>query len=87
MALTNINVRVESDVKSEAQNVLTSLGLDMTTAINIFLRQTIRQRGIPFAVTDAPEKRPSVPGITLASEKSLAREWMLPEEDEAWADL
>ena len=59
MPLTNINIRIDSEVKTQAQDILASLGLDMTTAINIFLRQAIRQRGIPFAIsTDALRKAP-----------------------------
>ena len=56
---TNINIRVDSDVKSKAQDVFTALGLDMTSAINIFLRQAIRKNGIPFELTAAlPQKTP-----------------------------
>ncbi|MDR0315283.1 MAG: type II toxin-antitoxin system RelB/DinJ family antitoxin [Treponema sp.] len=62
MALTNINIRVDSKIKSQAQDVLASLGLDMTTAINIFLRQAIQQHGIPFAITSEPEKKMPKPG-------------------------
>jgi DNA-damage-inducible protein J len=57
MSMTNINIRVDSNIKSQAQDVLALLGLDMTTAINIFLRQMIRQHGIPFVITTEPEKR------------------------------
>ena len=51
MALTNINIRVDDTIKKEAQDIFSSMGLDMTTAINIFLRQAIRQRCIPFTVS------------------------------------
>ncbi len=54
MSTTNINIRVDSEIKSQAQEVFSSLGLDMTTAINIFLRQSIRQHGIPFPVSAEP---------------------------------
>ena len=62
MAITNINVRVENDVKKEAQEVFSSLGMDMTTAINIYLRQVIRLHSIPFAITSRPEKKMPKPG-------------------------
>ena len=58
MANTNINIRVDGDVKSEAQEIFASLGLDMTTAINIFLRQAIQRRGIPFALVTQERKTP-----------------------------
>ena len=45
-----MNIRMDSDVKRQAQELFAQFGLDMTTAVNIFLRQSIRQRGIPFAL-------------------------------------
>ena len=50
MANTNMNIRMDSDIKKQAQKVFAELGLDMTTAINIFLRQSIRYKGLPFDV-------------------------------------
>ena len=47
-ANANINVRVDGDVKSKAQDIFAALGLDMTSAVNIFLRQVIRKNGVPF---------------------------------------
>ena len=58
MSVTNINIRVDSGVKGEAQDVFSSLGLDMTTAINIFLRQAIQRRGIPFPLVMQEKKKP-----------------------------
>jgi DNA-damage-inducible protein J len=51
MPLTNINIRADSEVKSKAQEIFNSLGLDMSTAINLFLRQTIRQNDLPFVLS------------------------------------
>ena len=57
-ANTNINIRVDSNVKNRAQEVFSALGLDMTSAINIFLRQAIRKNGIPFElIADEPQKK------------------------------
>ncbi len=50
MATSNINVRVDSEIKSMSTDILNSLGLDMTTAINIYLRKIIDSNGIPFPV-------------------------------------
>jgi len=59
---TNINIRVDGDIKSKAQDVFSNLGLDMTSAINIFLRQSIRKNGIPFElVNDKPRGRRNPP--------------------------
>jgi DNA-damage-inducible protein J len=45
-----MNIRMDSNVKKQAQELFSQFGLDMTTAVNMFLRQSIRQRGIPFAI-------------------------------------
>ena len=50
MSNTSMNIRMDSEVKRQAQELFAQFGLDMTTAINMFLRQSIRQRGIPFAL-------------------------------------
>lgn len=48
MESTNLNIRTDKEVKIAAEKIFEELGLNMTTAINIFLRQTIRENGIPF---------------------------------------
>ena len=50
MANTSMNIRMDGDVKRQAQELFAQFGLDMTTAVNMFLRQAIRQQGIPFAL-------------------------------------
>ena len=54
MASTTINVRTDSEVKAKAQEVLSALGLDFTTAINLFLRQVICKQSVSFDVSIAP---------------------------------
>ena len=58
MATTNINIRTDSDIKAQAQAIFASLGLDMTTAVNLFLRQTVRQNDLPFVLTNLPQNKP-----------------------------
>lgn len=48
MATTNLNIRTDKAVKDQAEEIFNELGINMTTAINIFLRTTIREHGIPF---------------------------------------
>ena len=47
---TNLNIRTDAEVKIAAEHIFEQLGLNMSTAINIFLRQAIRQGGLPFEV-------------------------------------
>lgn len=55
--MANINIRVDDNVKQQAQELFSQLGLDTTTAINIFLRQSIREHGIPFEIkADKPNE-------------------------------
>lgn len=48
MATTNLNIRIDKEIKNSAEKIFNELGLNMTTAINMFLRTTIREHGIPF---------------------------------------
>ena len=48
---TSMTIRMKRDVKQQAQQIFSDLGMDMSTAINIFLRQAIRFKGLPFEVT------------------------------------
>ena len=46
--MTTLNIRVDENLKKQANELFEKLGLNMTTAINIFLKQVIRTNGIPF---------------------------------------
>ncbi|MDQ0428827.1 DNA-damage-inducible protein J [Planomicrobium stackebrandtii] len=48
-----VQVRVDEDVKVQAMKVLNDLGMDTSTAVNIFLRQVIAENGLPFQPTKA----------------------------------
>lgn len=50
MATVVLQTRVDSEMKSEAEALFESLGLDITTAIRLFLRQSINQQRIPFDI-------------------------------------
>jgi len=50
MAQVNINIRMDSTVKKQAEELFSDLGLNMTTAFNMFVRQAINKGGIPFDV-------------------------------------
>ena len=57
MNTTNLNIRTDKTVKEQAEDIFNQLGLNMTTAINMFLRTTIRENGIPFELKlDTPNK-------------------------------
>jgi len=62
MPSTNINVRIDSELKTKAQMVLASLGLDMTTAINVFISQVVFTQSIPFEIAKPKAKYPRLGG-------------------------
>ena len=48
---SNVSFRIDTGIKNQADRLFSELGLNMTTAFNIFLRQAIREGAIPFVVT------------------------------------
>ena len=44
----NFSVRMDSDVKKQCESLFSDLGMNLTTAINVFLRQSLRYGGFPF---------------------------------------
>ena len=75
MESTNLNIRTDKEVKAQAEKVFDALGLNMTTAVNIFLRQAIRENGIPFQVKlNVPNKITAdaiLEGKEIATDKNV----------------
>ena len=54
---TNISIRMDTELKAQAEALFGELGMNLTTAFNIFVRQSIREGGIPFEIKlDKPNK-------------------------------
>ncbi len=51
MAKTTANISIDSEVKEKAQELFADFGLDLSTAIGMFLRQAIRENAIPFDIS------------------------------------
>jgi DNA-damage-inducible protein J len=49
--MAQVNIRIDDELKARADNIFEELGLNMSTAFTMFVRQTIRQGGIPFEIT------------------------------------
>ena len=47
---TNISIRMDADLKAQADALFAELGMNLSTAFNIFVRQSLREGGIPFEV-------------------------------------
>ena len=50
--MTNITIRIEDDVKRDAEILFNKLGFSISGAINVFFRQAIRDQAIPFHIKD-----------------------------------
>ena len=62
MAKVATNISIDEDIKPKAQAMLAEFGLDLSTAVNMFLRQMLREEAIPFEI------RKEVPNaVTLAA--------------------
>ena len=48
MATTNLNIKTDKEIKEQAEIIFSESGLNMTTAINMFLKTIVRENGIPF---------------------------------------
>lgn len=54
---TNICIRVDTELKSQAETLFNELGMNLTTAVTVFLRQAVRESRIPFEIKwDRPSK-------------------------------
>ncbi len=51
MAKVTTNISLDADLKKASQELFADLGMDLTTAVTIFLKQPLRVQGIPFPVT------------------------------------
>ena len=57
--MAQVNFRIDDQMKSEAEELFSGLGLNMSTAITIFIRQSLNRRGLPFEVLEDPFFHPA----------------------------
>ena len=67
-AKTSMTIRTDADIKLQAQRLFTNLGMDMSTAINLFLRQAIKHQGLPF---DVNLRKPNTTTMKAISDKDM----------------
>ncbi len=75
----NLYARIEPDVKEEAESILSALGIPASNAINMFYKQIILQRGLPFEV--------KIPYAQPLNISSLSEEQMNSELEKGYADM
>lgn len=64
---TTINIRLQKEVKEEAQEILESFGLDLSAGIRLFLKQVINHKRVPFKIVTEN-------GYTPEEEEEMVRE-------------
>ena len=57
MRKVNTNITLDPVLKKEAVKLFSKFGLDLSTAISLFLSQSVRERKIPFEITEMPNKK------------------------------
>ena len=54
MSTTSLNIRTDVEIKRQAEELFSEFGLNMTTAVNMFLRQVVRNKAIPLELSLKP---------------------------------
>lgn len=63
---TNISIRMDTDLKNAAETLFEELGMNLSTAFNIFVRQALREGGIPFMITEGKPNSETVSAMLEA---------------------
>ena len=75
----NLYARIEPEVKEKAETILSSLGISASNAINMFYKQIILQRGIPFEV--------KLPDTSMIDVSTLSKEDLNEELEKGYVDM
>lgn len=85
---SNISIRMDSELKAAAEALYEELGMNLSTAFNIFVRQSLRERGIPFMITEGSPSKETVSAMLEA--ERIAKDSTVKgyhDVDELFADL
>ena len=70
MATVNFSVRMDADLKREVEAIYAELGMNLTSAVNAFLRQSVRVGGMPFDLRLNERQRETV--LAMLEAEALA---------------
>lgn len=75
MSSSLVQVRIDKELRDDTSRLFESLGLDMSTAIKIFLKKCLMEDGIPFSLQAKPERCQSIEGMAamLALQKQAEK--------------
>ena len=88
MATTNVSIRMDTELKAQADELFAELGMNLSTAFNIFVRQSLREGGIPFEIRTARPNKETIAAMLEA--ENIAKDPKVKgytDLDEMFADL
>ena len=80
----NLSIRMNKELKEQAESLFSELGMNMTTAMNVFVRQSVRQGKIPFEITLS---RPNEETLAAIREIDSMRKGNIPKKTMSVADF
>jgi DNA-damage-inducible protein J len=80
----NLSIRMERELKEQAERLFSEHGMNMTTALNVFVRQSVRQGKIPFEITLS---RPNAETVAALQEIADMRSGKIPKQTTSVADF
>jgi len=66
--VTNLNIKIDRELKTKADRLFNDMGMNLTTAVNVFVRQAVLERAIPFKISRAVENT----GVRVSIERRQA---------------
>ena len=80
----NLSIRMDKKLKEQADSLFSELGMNMTTALNVFVRQSLRQGKIPFEIT---LNKPNAETLATIREIEEMRSGLIPKQSMSVADF
>jgi DNA-damage-inducible protein J len=80
----NLSIRMDKSLKEQADSLFSELGMNMTTALNVFVRQSVRQGKIPFEIT---LNKPNAETLAAIREIEEMRSGLIPKRSMSVVDL
>lgn len=74
MATSTVQVRIDEDLKNQASAVFDDLGMDLSTAIRLFLKRAVLVNGVPFEMTLPKKSTKAMKAVEALYESSAAAE-------------
>ena len=61
--VTHLNIKIDRELKTKADRLFNDMGMNLTTAVNVFVRQAVLERAIPFKISRVAENAGATVGI------------------------